>query len=156
MVSHRPYGKHKTMKSNNKRRRTHNRKKYNTIKHKLHVKRRKKLRSRSRSGSKSRSKSKKSKKMVKINKQFYARPNKKGGEFMLFPDLNDAKNGFFDGASNFFNGLQGVNNTETGNVMKQNLQSSTYDITGSKQLMDAAEKIVGNEPAPAPQPNPVR
>ena len=145
MVSHRVRGKQKTIKIK-QRKKTYNRKKYNTIRRKRSSKK-KKLRT------KKSAKSNKNRR-VKINKKFYARPSKKGGEFMLFPDLNGAKNGFIDGASNFFNGLRGVNNTETGNVMKQNLQSGTYDITGSKQLLDAAEKMVGPEPAPAPQPNP--
>lgn len=146
MVPHRSRGKHKTIKIK-QRKKTYNRKKYNTIRRKRKSKKKK-------SQSRSSSKSNKNRR-IKINKKFYARPSKKGGEFMLFPDYNGAKNGLIDGASNFFNGLRGVNNTETGDVMKQNLQSGTYDITGSKQLVEAAEKIVGPEPAPAPQPNPV-
>jgi hypothetical protein len=114
MVSHRLRRKHKTVKRK-QRKKTQNRKKHNTIKRKRSSKKKKLRTKRSAKSNKNR--------RVKINKQFYARPTKKGGEFMLFPDLNGAKNGFVDGASNFFNGLRGVNNTETGNVMKQNLQA---------------------------------
>jgi hypothetical protein len=145
MVSYRSRRKHKTIKRR-QRKRTYNRKKYSTIRRKRSSKKKKSRTKRIVKSNKNR--------RIKINKNFYARPTKKGGEFMLFPDVNGAKNGIIDGASNFINGLRGVNNTETGDVMKQNLQSGTYDITGSKQLLDAAEKMVGPEPAPAPQPNP--
>lgn len=99
----------------------------------------------------SRRRKKRKPRYVKINKTFYSK-GKRGGEFMLFPDFNGAKNSVFDSASNFMKGMKGVNNMETGNVMEQDLQSGEYDITGSKQLLAAAEQIAGPEAAPQPTP----
>lgn len=94
------------------------------------------------------------KKYIRVNSKLYSKPSKRGGEFLLFPEYNALKNTTIDGVSNFFSGLSGSNNTQSGNVMDQPLQSGEYDITGSKQILSATQSIVGPEPQPNPMPQP--
>jgi len=103
---------------------------------------------------KGKKKSNKKQKYIRVNSKIYSKPSKRGGEFLLFPEYNALKNTTIDGVSNFFSGLSGSDNTQSGNVMDQPLQSGEYDITGSKQLLSSAQKFVGPEPHPEPMPQP--
>lgn len=105
-------------------------------------------------GEKKKKKSDKKKKYIRVNSNLYSKPSKRGGEFLLFPDYNALKNTTIDGVSNFFSGLSGSDNTQSGNVMEQPLQSGEYDVTGSKQILSTAQKLVGPEPQPEPMPQP--